>query len=135
MFDGRWLEVSAHDYLQQIDEEGSICILFVLPIDLPIAVIGMPALIDYYSSFDPISGLVSIAPHTSSGKSDIITGPVPPKEQQIEISLSAEGNFAEGHDLIKIISWSFTGLLIAITVGSWIELTWWYAYDWHEYDY
>lgn len=80
MFDQRWLEVDPKDYLQQADEFGNTCILFVLPVNLPMNILGMPLLVDYYSIHDPQTGTIGIAPHNASNKANISSGPIPPKE-------------------------------------------------------
>ena len=80
MFDQRWLEVDPKDYVQPTDDSEETCILFILPIDLAMNILGMPLLVDYYSIHDPIKGTIGIAPHSASNKANVSSGPIPPKE-------------------------------------------------------
>lgn len=84
MFDGKWLEVSAHDYLFQ-QPDGETCTLLILPVDSPMNILGMPIFIDYYSVHDPETGKISWAPHPGSEKLNVQEGAVPPKSQVIEV--------------------------------------------------
>ena len=59
MFESRWLEVSAKDYVQSINEDSSLCRLSIQSIDLPFNTLGMPLLDDYYSAHVPETGIVS----------------------------------------------------------------------------
>ena len=74
MFESKWLEVSAKDYIQSINGDSELCRLSIQSIDLPFNILGMPLLVDYYSVHDPVSGTISFAPHSASEKSDILTG-------------------------------------------------------------
>ena len=42
-----------------------------MPIDTPMNVLGMPLYLDYYSIHDPVTGIISWAPHTGSEKENV----------------------------------------------------------------
>ena len=58
MFDERWIQVSAKDYLQPANDDGSVCIFMILPVNLPMNIFGMPLLVDYYTVHDPATGVI-----------------------------------------------------------------------------
>jgi hypothetical protein len=66
MFDEKWIEVAAKDYLFTV--ETGECIFFILPANLPMNILGMPLFTDYYTIHDPITGTVGWAPHSASTK-------------------------------------------------------------------
>jgi len=51
-FDNKWIEVRATDYIWDYFETGDRCILFVLPTNMSMHILGMPLFIDYYSIHD-----------------------------------------------------------------------------------
>ena len=65
--------MSSSDYL--IRETDEFCKLNIKPIELPFNVLGTPLLVDYYSTFEPDSGIVSFTPHQDSAKLNITDGP------------------------------------------------------------
>ena len=74
MFESKWLEVSAKDYVKSTNSDRNLCQLSIQSVDLPFNTLGMPLLIDYYSVHDPVSGKISFAPHSASQKSEILIG-------------------------------------------------------------
>ena len=60
MIDGKWLEVSAKDYVRSVAGDTSICQLAIKSIDLPFNTLGMPLLVDYYAVHVPETGVVSL---------------------------------------------------------------------------
>lgn len=76
MFDNKWLEIDPVDYLVPNPDKPSECILFILPINMPINIIGMPAFVDYYTIHDPATGTIQYAPHTTSTKSTLDETPL-----------------------------------------------------------
>ena len=75
MFDQKWVEVDPRDYMFEYEEDA--CILFVLPVNSAMNIIGMPFFVGYYSIHDPITGVITMGPHTTSAKSTIRTGSLP----------------------------------------------------------
>lgn len=47
--------------------------------------LGMPLFLDYYTVHDPETGKIGWAPHTGSEKDQVASGPLPPKNQVIEV--------------------------------------------------
>ena len=74
LIDGFWVEARAKDYLYDYAGDGDQCILFIMPVNSPMNIIGMPVFVDYYSIHDPTTGNVSWAPHTNSPKGDLEAG-------------------------------------------------------------
>ena len=75
--DGAWLEARAVDYLWNMDPNTNDCILFILPINSPMNILGMPMHVDYYSVHEPLTGKVTWAPHSASPKSNVPVTPLP----------------------------------------------------------
>lgn len=67
--DGKWIEVSPKDYLYDFNGRGIDCMLFIMPANIGMNILGMPLHVDYYTVHDPESGTVSWAPHRDSAKS------------------------------------------------------------------
>ena len=84
MFDGKWIEVNQHDYLLEL-EDGLMCTLLIKPIQLSINTLGMPIYLDYYTIHDPVTGKITVGPHTGSEKESIKSGEVPPANQFLEV--------------------------------------------------
>ena len=53
------------------------CLLFVMPANMAMNILGMPVHVDYYTVHDPVKGTVDWAPHYKSPKADVQVGPVP----------------------------------------------------------
>ena len=53
------------------------CLLFVMPANMAMNILGMPVHVDYYTVHDPVKGTVDWAPHYKSPKGDVQVGPVP----------------------------------------------------------
>ena len=53
------------------------CILWILPTNMPMHILGMPVFVDYYSVHDPVAGTVDWAPHTNSPKDTVASGAAP----------------------------------------------------------
>lgn len=77
LIDGYWVEARGEDYLFDYSGDGDNCILFIMPVNSPMNIIGMPVFVDYYSIHDAKTGIVSWAPHTNSVKSDLEAGRQP----------------------------------------------------------
>ena len=71
------MEARAVDYLYNIDPNSNDCILFILPVNASMNVLGMPMHVDYYSVHEPLTGKVTWAPHTESPKSSVPKTPTP----------------------------------------------------------
>ena len=118
MFDGNWLEVSPHDYIFE-QEDGETCILLIMPVETPMNMLGMPIFLDYYTIHDPESGKIGWAPHTGSEKDTVVSGPLPPKYQVLEVR-SLPVPPTEPIDWISIlVSWTFTSGLIYLSFLGW----------------
>lgn len=48
-----------------------------MPMNSAMNILGMPVHVDYYTIHDPVTGIVTWAPHSNSPKSNIVSGPVP----------------------------------------------------------
>lgn len=77
LIDGYWVEARSEDYMYDYSGNGRDCVLFIMSINSPMNIFGMPAYVDYYTIHDPTTGLVSWAPHTNSNKSDLEPGNQP----------------------------------------------------------
>lgn len=76
LMDGKWIEVDPQDYVVPNPDAPSECILFILPVNMPINIFGMPLFVDYYTIHDPETGTIDYAPHTSSTKTTLLTTPL-----------------------------------------------------------
>ena len=54
MFKTKWLEVNPKDYLFSVTEDQTMCIFFIMPVNLPMNILGMPLYVDYYTIHDPV---------------------------------------------------------------------------------
>jgi len=115
MFGEKWIEASPKDYLYQINDAGTQCILFIMPVNLPMNIIGMPLFVDYYSVHDPVLGQVSWAPHTASTKSSLVTGSIPPKSQVLRIGEATSE--VDGNALL--LAWALTALFVYLVLDWW----------------
>ena len=76
-FDGAWIEARAVDYIYDYYGQDDRCILFIMPVNMPMHILGMPVFVDYYSVHEPVTGQVHWAPHTNSPKDTVVSGPIP----------------------------------------------------------
>ena len=90
MFENNWLEVDAKDYVFPVNADDNLCLFFIRPINLPMNILGMPLLVDYYSIHNPDTGVIGFAPHTASKKSSITSANVPSSENQLKSKTSAD---------------------------------------------
>ena len=74
LIDGFWVEARAEDYMFDYAGDGNECILFIMSVDSPMNILGMPVFVDYYTIHDPVTGIVSWAPHGNSPKGDLLPG-------------------------------------------------------------
>jgi len=74
LFDGKWIEAAAKDYVFAIDDTQTECILFILPAGMAMNIMGMPVFVDYYTIHDPLTGKVGYVPHNTSSKTDLTEG-------------------------------------------------------------
>jgi len=116
MFSQKWIEVNPKDYLFPVTEEGDMCIFFIMPVNLPMNILGMPLFVDYYTIHDPVQGTVGWAPHTSSLKESLVSGPIPPKSQLLEVGEAASG---DGDSSSLLISWAITALVVYVFLDWW----------------
>ena len=65
--DGKWIEARAVDYMYEYNNDGN-CILFIMPANMAMNILGMPLHVDYYSVHNPVNGTVGWAPHSNSPK-------------------------------------------------------------------
>lgn len=79
-FDGKWIEARPEDYIFDYYGQNDRCILWILPTNMPMHILGMPVFVDYYSIHDPVAGTVDWAPHTNSPKDTVLSGPVPTEQ-------------------------------------------------------
>ena len=69
--DGAWIEARARDYMFDYEGTGINCILYIMPANMAMNILGMPVHVDYYSMHDPVAGTVQWAPHSTSPKSAV----------------------------------------------------------------
>ena len=81
--DGAWVEAWAEDYIFDYEGEGVNCLLFIMPANMAMNILGMPVHVDYYSIHDPVRGTVNWAPHNASLKETVQVGEVPPPSRLI----------------------------------------------------
>lgn len=119
MYNQKWIEVNPKDYLFPVTEDYSMCIFFIMPVNLPMNILGMPLFVDYYTIHDPVTGTVGWAPHTSSLKSSLVSGPIPPKDQFIAVGEATTGDDSSS----LLISWGITALAIYLFLDYWGQFT------------
>lgn len=51
--------------------QGVNCLLFIMPANMAMNILGMPVHVDYYTIHDPVKGTVRWAPHNNSPKDTI----------------------------------------------------------------
>ena len=56
MLNQYWIEVNPKDYLFPVTEDLTMCVFFIMPVDLPMNILGMPLFVDYYTIHDPVQG-------------------------------------------------------------------------------
>ena len=81
--DGKWVEAKAVDYMFDYSGDGVNCLLFIMPANMAMNILGMPIHVDYYTIHDPVAGTVNWAPHYKSPKKTVQSGPVPPPDRLI----------------------------------------------------
>ena len=114
--DGKWIEVDPQDYVVPFPDAPSECILFILPVNMPINIFGMPLFVDYYTIHDPETGTIDFAPHTSSTKTTLLTTPLNTKRLlKIQAGPSAE----ETNKAVVYISWGVIALLTYVIIDYW----------------
>ena len=74
MFDQKWIEVRAQDYVFQ-EQDDDFCYFLIAPVDLPFNILGVPIFNGYYSIFEqkPVPQ-ISFAPLQDSNKRSILAG-------------------------------------------------------------
>ena len=79
LVDGQWLEVVERDYVLDVSraEDGSICLIQILPTNAPFHVFGMPLFVDYTVEFDDDNMQVAFNLSSSSEKAEIDQGDAP----------------------------------------------------------
>ena len=85
MFGEKWIEVNPKDYVFSVTDDNSMCIFFIMPVNLPMNILGMPLFVDYYTIHDPVTGTIGWAPHTSSLKESLQSGSIPSKDQFLQV--------------------------------------------------
>ena len=73
MFDYKWIEISAKDYVRDISEaqDLSTCLLMIVASQMPFHIIGLPLFQDYYTVHDMDTGRMGFAPHKESRKAKV----------------------------------------------------------------
>ena len=119
MFKEKWIEVNPKDYLFTVSDDSSMCIFFIMPVNLPMNILGMPLFVDYYTVHDPVTGMMGWAPHTTSVKDSLQTGTVPSKDQFIRV-----GETPQAQDQSSmLIAWGLTALIVYIFLDYWGQFT------------
>ena len=65
------MEARPNDYMFDYEGTGD-CMLFIMPMNSAMNILGMPVHVDYYTVHEPFTGQVHWAPHAESTKSDIV---------------------------------------------------------------
>ena len=91
LIDGKWIEARPSDYLFDYNGDGVNCLLFIMPVNSPMNILGMPLFVDYYSVHDPVAGTVGWIPHNNSPKGDIVPGTAP-KDRFLAIGAQQESS-------------------------------------------
>ena len=116
MLDSRWIEVDPADYVAMDPENQDQCFLFILPINLPINIFGMPLFVGYYTIHDPVAGTVEFAPHSTSTKSNLRTDALN-TDQLLE--LSSGPSWEELNQSANLLAWGLTIVLCYLLVDIW----------------
>ena len=114
MFDGHWLEASPRDYVFAIDDNREQCIFFIMPANMAMNIIGMPVFVDYYMAHEPDTGIIRVAPHTTSNKFDIMASNPPTRKFLEVISLGLQVNATA-----LFISWILSLILLYGMMEYW----------------
>lgn len=85
--DGAWVEARAEDYMYEYPGGPYSCLLFIMPANMAMNILGMPAHVDYYTVHDPVKGTVDWAPHYKSPKGDVQVGPVPRGDKVLKAAM------------------------------------------------
>ena len=122
MFDLKWIEVSARDYVKQVGDDVAQCAFHIRPTDLPMNILGMPLLMDYYSIHDAEAGTIGWAPHSKSNKLPVRSGGTVPSPQGNLIKIKVEEIDTESL-VVYVFSWLITIpfiVLFIVIFYSWL---------------
>ena len=84
MFDEKWLEIDAQDFISELDVLGSKCMLKILPTDIHVNILGVPLYMNYYTVHRDNESTLGFAPLVDSPKSQITVAEALPRTQFIE---------------------------------------------------
>ena len=114
MFDNKWIEVRAENYIFH-EQDDNECTFLIMPVDSPINMMGMPLMMDYYTVFDHKQELISWAPHKYSMKGALVRGVLPSASQYLEAFIGPGVMPEIVHLGSLVISWL---LALVITYGG-----------------
>jgi hypothetical protein len=101
-----------------IEIEAGICIFFILPVNTPMNILGMPLFSGYYTIHDPIDGKVGFAPHSASKKDSLRSGPIPSPTRFLEVGGPTKKEISNS---AFWISWGLCAILGYSILSFWGE--------------
>ena len=115
MFSNKWIKVDAKDYVFDItdSQDGSSCILLILPSNTPMHVIGMPLLVDYYTVHDMDQGTIGFVPHSISSKTNLVSDAQP---TQILVSSAATSSFGDLKSVYNVWTQLICAAILAVAI-------------------
>ena len=87
--------------------------LFIMPANIGMNILGMPLHIDYYTVHDPVKGTVGWAPHKDSTKGQVVSGPPPKGDKMLRVT----------RDEVQLLPWYAT-LIVSTMVAILSFMTW-----------
>ena len=117
MFDQKWIEVAPKDYVMQADDTGELCYFFILPVNMPLNVIGMPLFVDYYTIHDPLTGQIGWAPHAASNKDSLTRADSPSTARFLEIGEVMTQSVSQS---AQYISWAVAAVFAFVLFDLWM---------------
>jgi len=84
--DLKWVEARAEDYMYDYQDNGVDCLLFIMPANMAMNILGMPVHVDYYTIHDPVTGTVNWAPHNNSPKDTIPSSDIPTPDRLLTVA-------------------------------------------------
>lgn len=126
LIDAYWIEANPKDYMWADwpgNDGGETCILFIMPMNSPMNILGMPVHVDYYTVHDPMTGIVKWAPHKNSDKKDLQPG-VPPTKKFIKIGDAGPSPTEQLVNILVLAGCAFGSIYLWIHFAYPLFATW-----------
>lgn len=117
MLQGLLIQIPAEDYMvdDSEDQDGQVCRFKFRPIDAPFNILGMPAFLGYYVTFDWEENFVSFAAHSDSLKPNPSFSTMP---SQFFATTMQINNLAGGQTWAFAIAFFISFIIFVIAVGG-----------------